>query len=135
MLNKLTIKRPIYDIIIAHLQAAFPLEACGILAGHTVEATDIYLVENHLQSPTRYEMNAVQQLQAMIHLEAAELTWLAVYHSHPNGPAYPSATDIAEAYYPDLVHLIVSLVDWESPVARAFYIVDDHFYEINLKIE
>jgi proteasome lid subunit RPN8/RPN11 len=37
------------------------------------------------------------------------LAIIGVYHSHPNGPATPSETDIAEARYPDWLHLIVGL--------------------------
>lgn len=135
MLTKFTIKRVIYEIIIAHLEDAFPLEACGILAGQAGGATALYVVENRLQSPTRYEMDAGQQLQAMLHIEDAELTWLAVYHSHPNGPAYPSATDIAEAYYPELVQLIFSFDGGQPPTAGAFYINDGQISEISLCVE
>ena len=31
---------------------------------------------------------------------------LAIYHSHPNGPEYPSPTDLEEDYYPDVIKLI-----------------------------
>ena len=135
MLNKFTVKRPIYEIMLAHLQDAYPLEACGMLTGHEMCATGLYAIENLLQSPTKYEMDATQQLQAMLHAEAAELTLLAVYHSHPHGPAYPSSTDIAEAYYPELVQLIVSLDDWKTPSVGAFYIVDGQISELSLLIE
>jgi proteasome lid subunit RPN8/RPN11 len=33
------------------------------------------------------------------------------YHSHPHSQAHPSATDLAEADYPEAVHLIVGFVD------------------------
>jgi proteasome lid subunit RPN8/RPN11 len=34
---------------------------------------------------------------------------LGVYHSHPRGPAVPSSTDVAEAYYPEWLYVIVGL--------------------------
>jgi proteasome lid subunit RPN8/RPN11 len=40
---------------------------------------------------------------------APPLEIVGVYHSHPNGPARPSAADRAEAHYPDWVFAIVSL--------------------------
>jgi hypothetical protein len=48
---------------------------------------------------------------------------VAIYHSHPVSPAYPSASDAWNAYYPDSAYLICSLEDDASPVLRAFRMV------------
>ena len=54
-----------------------------------------------------------------------------VYHSHPRGPAEPSATDVAEAYYPEWIYLIVGL-GGARPELRAFRIAGGRVRSIAL---
>ncbi len=123
-----------YLTMLAHTQAAFPLEACGLLAGSHRQVRHLYIIENSLQSPTAYEMDGRQQLDAMLHIENQGLDLLAVYHSHPGGPSAPSATDIAQAYYPDLIQLIISLQDRSRPNVGAFTIVDGQVDRCSISI-
>lgn len=134
MTENLSVPQHIYSAMLRHLQLAYPLEACGILAGSDGQVQRLFAVANRLRSPIAYEMDPQQQLQAMLELEEAGLEMLAIYHSHPHGPQIPSATDIAQSYYPESAHLIVSLVDRHQPVARAFMIQGDGFHEIALII-
>jgi proteasome lid subunit RPN8/RPN11 len=89
-----------------------PEEACGLLAGTIHE--DLYQVElvvpttNILHSPVRYRMDPTEQLHALERIDAAGLELVGIYHSHPQGPDHPSPTDLAEAYYPEVVYLIWS---------------------------
>lgn len=131
----LRIKRPFLNQLIAHLQAEYPLEACGILAGQGGQVTGLYPVENILQSRTAYEMNPQQQLAAMLDIEDRRWEMLAIYHSHPNGPETPSPTDIGQAYYPDTIQLIVSLRQRERPSIRAFTVVDKQVAEVEIVVQ
>jgi proteasome lid subunit RPN8/RPN11 len=88
-----------------------PEEACGLLAGKDSQVSQVLPVENVLHSPVRYRMNPNQQLAAIQLIENQNLELLAIYHSHPEGPATPSATDVAEAYYPEVVHIIISRLE------------------------
>lgn len=120
----LTIERPFLNQIVDHLQACYPLEGCGLLAGdERGRVTAVYPITNILHSPTAYEMDPAQQLQAMLDLEAAGWQIFAIYHSHPQGPETPSPTDIALAFYPEATYIIVSLRERSAPVIRAFQIV------------
>ncbi len=130
----LQIKRPFLNQLLAYLQAAYPLEACGILAGQDGQVTQVYPIENRLHSATVYEMNPQQQLAAMLEIEERGWEMLAIYHSHPNGPETPSPTDIAQAYYPDTLQLIVSLRKRERPSIRAFTIVDGRVDEVEIAV-
>lgn len=130
----LTLGRHHYQQLLAHVQAAYPLEACGLLAGRDGQIYHHYPIENRLQSQTAYEMEPLQQLEAMLDLEDQGWQMTAVYHSHPHGPAAPSATDIRQAYYPDTLHLIVSLADRQRPSVRAFQIDKEQVTEIGLMI-
>jgi proteasome lid subunit RPN8/RPN11 len=49
------------------------------------------------------------------------LSIVGLYHSHPNGLAAPSPTDVAESHYPEWVHVIVAL-GRKSVTLRAFRI-------------
>lgn len=131
----LTIARPFLNQMLDHLQGCYPLEGCGLLAGDEQgRVTAVYPIDNILQSPTTYEMDPQQQLEAMLALEAAGWHLLAIYHSHPQGPEHPSITDIALAYYPEALHIIVSLRKQNSPIVRAFRILDQEVVEKDMKI-
>lgn len=131
----LTINRPFLNQMLNHVQACYPLEGCGLLAGDEAGmVTAVYPIDNILQSPTAYEMDPQQQIQAMLTLEAADWQMLAIYHSHPQGPEQPSTTDIALAYYPEALHIIVSLREQTAPVVRAFQILGREVVEQKIKI-
>jgi proteasome lid subunit RPN8/RPN11 len=123
-----------YEAMLAQLQAAYPLEACGLMAGRNGTIRRIYPVANRLASPYAFEMEPVEQVQAMLDLEERGLELLAIYHSHPQGPAGPSASDVARAFYPEAAQLIVSLRDREHPTVRAFSIADGRVGELSLQI-
>ena len=60
--------------------------------------------------------------------------WSASTSSHPHSPAIPSATDRAEAAYPDHVHVIVSLMGRTADV-NLYQLVDGDFCETPLVVE
>jgi len=131
----LTIKRPLLNQMLDHLQTCYPLEGCGLLAGDEAGlVTAVYPIDNILRSPTAYEMDPRQQIEAMLALEAAGWQMLAIYHSHPQGPELPSSTDIALAYYPEAVNIIVSLREQNAPVVRVFQIVGQAVVEQKMKV-
>lgn len=83
-----------------------PEEACGLVGGRAEQASQIIPITNELHSPVRFRMLPEEQLKAMLLLEDSELDLLAVYHSHPSGPAEPSPTDLKEFFYPGTVMII-----------------------------
>lgn len=131
----LRIPRPLRNQIIEHLKAVYPEEGCGLAAGTNNLVSQIYPVENILHSQTAYEMEPLSQVQTMLIIERQAETLLAIYHSHPHGPPHPSETDIAQAYYPDSVYLIISLANFENPSIRGFQIVDGQATERSIIIE
>jgi proteasome lid subunit RPN8/RPN11 len=118
----------------ADIDSHLPEEACGLLAGRFRRAEAVIPVSNALHSPVRFRMDARQQLDAFLWMDARELDLVAIYHSHPNGPDTPSETDIGEAYYPDAAYLIWSrrTGDW---VCRAYRLHPDGYDEIVLSVE
>ena len=92
-----------------HFENCLPEEGCGLLAGEKNQALQWFPITNIFHSAVRYRMDAQEQLNAFHEIEKKDWQLLAIVHSHPTGPAYPSITDIAEAYYPDVVYIIYTI--------------------------
>lgn len=54
--------------------------------------------------------------------------------SHPTGPAAPSLTDIAPAYYPEAATPILSPADRSRPEPRAYRILGGAVNEIPIQV-
>lgn len=120
------------DAMIAHVDSQLPLEACGLLAGKGSSVEKVLLVANQAQSPVRFVMDPIEQLQAFEWIESQGLELLGIFHSHPAGPETVSPTDIAESAY-DVVNVILSFAKGYWCV-RGFWIQDDSFDEVTLQV-
>ena len=117
--------------VIEHAKSSYPQEACGLLVGRGSANRFISMV-NVLASSSAYEMDPASLINVFRDLRNTGEELLAIYHSHPHGPARPSKSDIERAYYPEAAHLIVSLADPERPQAGAFRILDGEVLEIEV---
>src|SRR5216684_4041868 len=106
--------------LIAHAVEEAPNECCGLLAGRTGRVERIYRGTNIDHSPYTYLMDPQEQLAAFKEMDVAGLDLIGIYHSHTHTPAYPSKTDVAKAFYPDALYVIVSLARRDVPDIRAF---------------
>jgi proteasome lid subunit RPN8/RPN11 len=70
----------------------------------------------------------------MTNMRDKALDLLAIYHSHPKTEAYPSATDVRLAYYPESYYLIISLRDTDRPEANLYRILEGKITPESLKI-
>jgi [CysO sulfur-carrier protein]-S-L-cysteine hydrolase len=118
------IPEKIHQAIIDHAQAGFPLEVCGILGGNAAAVTSHFPMTNTDASNEHFMMDPKEQFAVVKALRAAGEEMLVIYHSHPESPARPSQEDIRLALTPNVFHLIVSLQERETPVARAFKITE-----------
>ena len=117
--------------MIKHAKEKYPHEACGLLVGKG-SADRFIPMENTLASSTAFEMDPAKLISTLRDLRGAGEELVAIYHSHPRGPARPSKSDIERAYYPEAAHLIISLADPERPQAAAFRIIDGEVLEIDV---
>jgi proteasome lid subunit RPN8/RPN11 len=117
----LIIPKNIHDALIAHAKRDFPLEACGILGGLNGLVSDHYPMANSDQSNEHFMMEPKEQFGVVKELRAKGKVMLAIYHSHPETPARPSAEDIRLALTPDVSHVIISLAG-EAPEIKAYRI-------------
>lgn len=129
----LTLSAEQWAVISAHLTAELPNEACGLLAGRDGNTQRVHLITNTKRSPTRFYMEPKELYRAIIEIEDNGLELIGIFHSHPAGPPTPSATDIAEAYYPDSAYVICYPADkgWQ---ARAFEVRDGKVGEVGVQI-
>lgn len=83
---------------------------------------------------TRFLIDPRDHIEALRRARQRGLEVLGFYHSHPQTPAWPSATDVAEAAYPDAVHLIVSL-GGDAVDVRLFRIENGSATELSIFME
>jgi proteasome lid subunit RPN8/RPN11 len=124
------------DDIVAHAREEAPREACGLLAGRGGGITRVIRCTNVHPTPTnRYVIDPREQLTAFRAIESGGEELAGIYHSHPVSQPYPSPTDRAEAHYPDVFYVLVSLRTG-TPEVRAFRIDPEEFVrEIPIAIE
>jgi len=119
----------VYDAMIQNAKHELPNEACGILSGQDNIAAQFHPMTNIEKSPDRYLMDPKEQFTTLKEIRAASETLLGIFHSHVATEAYPSATDILLAYYPDVHYVLVSLSNPTRPVVRAFRIEEGQVRE------
>ena len=125
----LRLPRTLADAIRRHAERDYPEESCGVLLGRTEGDTRV-VVETRACTNARagegtYDRYAIAPRELIAAQREARERGLAIigfYHSHPDHPAQPSATDIAEAHWPACVYVIVS-VDAGSSKELAAYLL------------
>jgi [CysO sulfur-carrier protein]-S-L-cysteine hydrolase len=128
----LTLAPGILEEVFQHAKAAFPNEACGLLVGRDM-ADRFIPVKNISPSVQEYEMDPAELIAALRGVRESGERLIAIFHSHPHGPAAPSKTDVDRAYYPEAAHLIISLAELEHPRAEAFRIIDGEALPVELR--
>ena len=130
MTPRLILPDSIRTRIVEHALVERPLECVGLLAGTNNVIERDYPLVNEAESATRFF--AVEGLFGpMREIRQAGLELLAIYHSHPLTPAVPSRRDCEENYYPETVHVIVSLAGNE-PEVRGWMMTTDEVAEVEL---
>lgn len=99
---------------------ARPREACGLLVGPTGFIDEAVETINHAQDDDRFELDAQAHLRLQRALRGSTRSILGIFHSHPKGPAEPSASDSAQAVYPGWVWLISAFDADGSVITRAY---------------
>ena len=127
------IPRRLFDEIIAQAEVESPHECCGLIGGQGERACSRYPLRNQAPNPEREYFAAPEDLFSALRRMRVEGEQLrAIYHSHPCGPAYPSETDLACAFYPQVAYLIVALKPRSE--MRAFRLLEGAATEIELRL-
>jgi proteasome lid subunit RPN8/RPN11 len=109
----LLIPRELLKLVADAAEAAYPAECCGLLIGTGTRHPRVTRIE---PSPNlaagrndRFEVDPALRLKIMRELRDGPERLIGHYHSHPDHPAEPSATDLAMAFEPELIWLIAAV--------------------------
>lgn len=120
----LKLKRSDYEKILEHCKNGLPNESCGLLAGtiagEVKTVTKIYLLTNLDASNEHFSMDPREQLAALVDARANGASIIGNFHSHPQSPSRPSEEDKRLAYDSSMEYLILSLMEQDHPVLKAF---------------
>jgi proteasome lid subunit RPN8/RPN11 len=131
---KLEIPTEIFQQMVAQAGELAPIEACGILAGRNSIVEKYYKMTNVDNSRTHFMMEPKEQFATVKDIRSAGLEMLAIYHSHPETPARPSAEDIKLALTPNVIYVIVSLQNTNGSAIKGFHISGTNVTEVPIKI-
>ena len=115
-------------------RAEAPIECCGILAGRNGRAEKLYRMANAEHRYDHFMMEPEQQFEAVKDIRSSSLDMLAIYHSHPETPARPSAEDVRLALTPNVVYVILSLQSDNGPAVKGFQIDDGTVTSVPVRI-
>lgn len=110
----LTLSQSTRNQIRCHAEEAYPEESCGMLLGiingDTREMREAVRCRNVHPSPqTNYEIDLRDVIRVQREARKRGLEIVGFYHSHPDHPASPSPTDIADAYWIGYSYVITNV--------------------------
>jgi proteasome lid subunit RPN8/RPN11 len=133
--TEIHIPRKITNQLLHFAQISPESEICGLIGGIDGHPSHCYPVNNCSDHPeNRFQLDARQQIAAMVQMRERGEELFAIYHSHPGAPAVPSASDLALAAYPEALNLIISLNTQGVLEMRGYRIVDQKAEEIPLSL-
>ena len=87
------------DQLVEQARQDAPHETCGMIGGKDGRALKIYPIPNVAENRVKhYLMDGAEQIRAMQDMDENGHDILAIYHSHPVSRAYPSPTDVRDAF-------------------------------------
>ncbi len=135
MNNTVYLPRKITQQLLHLAQTSPDREICGLVGAKNGIPAHCYPVDNIATQPDiRFQLDPKQQITALKTMRERGESLFAIYHSHPNAPAIPSATDLAQASYPDAIYLIISLNTQGVLELRAYHLEQGDYNELNLSM-
>ncbi|TDI59914.1 MAG: M67 family peptidase [Alphaproteobacteria bacterium] len=115
-----------HQFLIAAARAEHPHECCGLIIGHKEEQDwvidDLAASENLSPTPAQnFEVDMRLRLRLQKELRGTGRRIIGHYHSHPDGTAKPSATDLKSAWEDDMVWIIVAVTAIEAELSASVY--------------
>ena len=113
-------------------EESYPEESCGLLAGH-VDATGQAVVTRVCPSANvaegnrreTFEVDPAVRFALMRAIESTGEKIVGHYHSHPDHAPEPSARDLAMAFEPEFIWLIVPVANGRAGKPAAFSVAAD----------
>lgn len=125
----LYIKEPVLKEMIGNVEP-FSEECCGFLFGYESTEdrtlTDVITARNVAKGDRHrnFEISPKDYLNAEDYAVRNNILLLGIYHSHPNHPAVPSASD-REAAQPYFSYVIISVISKKISAIRSWKLDDN----------
>jgi len=119
--------------MLEHARDELPNECCGFLLGTSDRIEQVTRATNLTPRPSWYEVDPRDHFAVIRRSRREGRIVVGVYHSHPNAPAIPSASDLKRATYAEYLYVIVSLM--AEPAAdeiRAYRLIRQQFERVDL---
>jgi len=131
MTEEIRIPRKITNQLLHLAQLSPEQEICGLIGGVSGTPTRCYPIQNIAELPgERFLLDPTGQIAALKAMRENGEGLFGIYHSHPNAPATPSATDLELAVYPDALYVIISLITKGILEMRGYYLNDGQSCEV-----
>ena len=123
MMNAVRLPRPIVNQLLRLAQQSPDEEICGLISHDRNGFKICYPVANTAEDKKHFfALDPPGQIEAMRTMRERGEELGAIYHSHPEGPPFPSVTDIEQHEYPGVLYLIISLGTKGVLEMRGFHI-------------
>lgn len=131
--TELQLRAQVVDAICAHARNALPNEVVGLLAGSPSGEVVKSLPLSNIAEVNRFLADPYEQYKAIQAITELGLSLLAIYHSHPGGPARLSASDRRYACRHDALHVIIAIEAQIPDVEiRAYRVTQDRCDEVDV---
>lgn len=114
-------------------EAAYPFEGCGLLLGPYGSeriAHKVVTLKNKLREEGRgrfdFTFDPKEFMEAQMAAERENLDIVGIYHTHPDHPPRPSATDASQPMLAGWVNIIASVHGGKYKDAKAWWRDDEN---------
>ena len=136
MIQTISIPRTLANRLLTLAQLKPDAEVCGLISKNMENKYQVYPVNNIAENTHNvFEMDPQQQINAFKLIREKQQTLFAIYHSHPDSSAIPSAKDLRDATYNEALNIIISLNTKGVLDMRAYFYKKDKVESVDLIIE
>jgi proteasome lid subunit RPN8/RPN11 len=128
----LKIRKALLEQLRKHGEQTYPHECCGVLVGEFLDGGDkkvesVAVCDNtRTDSPqNRYHISPAELIRIQREAALAGHDIVGFYHSHPDGPARWSSTDLDEAHWTGCSYVITSVAHGKSALTNSFLLVGE----------
>ena len=149
-MSVLRLPRAVYDDLRVHGEETWPHECCGALLGLAMQAggPDGWRIDSLVRAANirtdsardRYEIAPAELVRIAREARNRGLEIAGFYHSHPDHPAQPSSTDLAEAHWLGCSYVITEVAKGKAVLTNAFLLAgtteeNKHFEPQTIQID